>query len=46
MDFIEIVRAIAALGVTLGVIGVAAVAVRRFAPLALLRLKTPAPAGG
>ena len=42
MDFIEIVRAIAALGVTLGVIGVAAVAVRRFAPLALLRLKTPA----
>ena len=42
MDFIEIVRAIAALGVTLGVIGVAAVAVRRFAPLALLRLKAPA----
>ena len=41
MDFIEIVRAMAALGVTLGVIGLAAVAVRRFAPLALLRLKTP-----
>ena len=41
MDFIEIVRAMAALGVTLGVIGLAAVAVRSFAPLALLRLKTP-----
>ncbi len=42
MDVADIARMIAALAVTLGLVGLAAVAVRRFAPTALLRLKTPA----
>ena len=42
MDLPDIVRMIAALAVTLGLVGVAAVIARRFAPSALLRLKTPA----
>jgi len=42
MDIFEIARMLAALGVTLGIIGLVVVAARRFAPLALLRLKTPA----
>jgi flagellar protein FliO/FliZ len=39
MDLGEIVRMVFALAVTLGLIGVAAVAARKFAPGALLRLK-------
>jgi len=42
MDFADIARTIAALAVTLGIVGIAAVIARRFAPLALTRLKTPA----
>ena len=42
MDFPDIARMIAALAVTLGLVGVAAVISRRFAPSALLRLKSPA----
>ncbi len=42
MDFVDIFRALAALAVTLGLVGLAAVAARRFAPLEVLRLKTPA----
>ena len=42
MDVAEIARMIAALAVTLGLIGLAAVAARRFAPAALLRLRSPA----
>ena len=42
MDITEIARMLAALAVTLGLGGLALVAVRRFAPLAVLRLKTPA----
>lgn len=41
MDFSEIVRMIAALGVTLGLIGLAAWGARRFGPAALLRMQTP-----
>ncbi len=42
MDFAEIIRMIAALAVTLGLVGLATVAARRYGPTALLRLKTPA----
>jgi flagellar protein FliO/FliZ len=41
MDFVEVIRAIAALGVTLGLIGLAAWAARRYGPATLLRLQTP-----
>ncbi len=41
MDFADFARMIAALAVTLGLVGLAAVAARRWAPTALLRLKTP-----
>jgi flagellar protein FliO/FliZ len=40
MNIIEFIRAIAALAVTLGLIGLAAVALRRFGPDALSRLVT------
>jgi flagellar protein FliO/FliZ len=42
MGFLEVIRAIAALGVTLGLIGLAAWAVRRYGPATLLRMQTPA----
>ncbi len=42
MDITEIARMLAALGVTLGIIGLVAVAARRYGPTALLRLRTPA----
>lgn len=41
MPFAEIVRMIFALGVTLGLIGLAAWAARRYGPASLLRLQTP-----
>lgn len=41
MDIAEIVRMLAALGVTLGLIGLAAWGARRFGPSALLRMQTP-----
>ena len=41
MDLAQVARMIAALAVTLGLIGLAFAAARRFAPLAVLRLKTP-----
>ena len=40
MDIIEFIRAVAALAVTLGLIGLAAYALRRFGPDALARLVT------
>jgi flagellar protein FliO/FliZ len=43
MDFADIARTIAALAVTLGLIGLAAAAARRYAPGALARLKPGAP---
>ena len=43
MDLFDIVRTIAALAVTLGLIGLAAVAARRYAPGALARLKSGQP---
>ena len=43
MDFVDVARMIAALAVTLGLIGLAAVAARRWAPGALARLKPGAP---
>jgi flagellar protein FliO/FliZ len=42
MDLAEIARMLAALAFTLGLGGLTLVAVRRFAPMALLKLKTPA----
>lgn len=42
MDLAEIARMLAALAVTLGLGGLTLVAVKRFAPLAVLKLKTPA----
>ena len=42
MDVAEIARMIAALAVTLGLVGLAAVGMGRFGPTALLRLRTPA----
>jgi flagellar protein FliO/FliZ len=42
MSFFDIIRMLAALAVTLGLGGVALVLARRFAPLEVLRLKTPA----
>lgn len=42
MDLAEIARMIAALAVTLGLIGLAAWGLRRFGPTALMRLQTPA----
>ena len=42
MDIVEIARMLGALAVTLGLGGLALVAARRFMPLALLKLKTPA----
>ena len=42
MNPAEVLRMIAALALTLGLIGLVAVVARRFAPAALLRLKTPA----
>ena len=42
MDLAEVARMLAALVVTLGLVGLAAVAARRFAPSAILRLKPPA----
>ncbi len=41
MNLVEIARMIAALAVTLGLVGVATVAMRRFGPIGLLRLKSP-----
>ena len=41
MDVADLARAFAALAVTLGLVGLAAVLVRRFGPTALLRLRTP-----
>lgn len=41
MGFLDIVRMIFALGVTLGLIGLAAWAARRYGPAALLRMQTP-----
>jgi len=41
MDFAEIIRMIAALGVTLGLIGLAAWGARRYGPSTLLRMQTP-----
>lgn len=43
MDLADVARMIAALAVTLGLIGIAAVAARRFAPGALARLRPGAP---
>ena len=43
MDLFDVVRMFAALAVTLGLIGLAAVAARRYAPGALARLKPGAP---
>jgi flagellar protein FliO/FliZ len=43
MDLAEIARMFAALAVTLGLIGLAAVAARKYAPGALARLKPGAP---
>jgi flagellar protein FliO/FliZ len=42
MSFFDVIRMLAALAVTLGLGGVALVLARRFAPLEVLRLKTPA----
>lgn len=42
MDITDIARMLAALAVTLGLGGLAFVAVRRFAPLAVLKVKAPA----
>ncbi len=42
MEFSEIARMFAALAVTLGLVGLATVAMRRFGPTALLRLRPPA----
>lgn len=42
MDLAEVARMLAALAVTLGLVGLATVAARRFAPGSVLRLKTPA----
>lgn len=42
MDLLEIVRMIAALAITLGLVGLAAWGLRRFGPSALLRMQTPA----
>jgi flagellar protein FliO/FliZ len=42
MDFVDLIRAVAALAVTLGLIGLAAWALRRYGPSTLLRLQTPA----
>lgn len=43
MDFADIARMIAALAVTLGLIGLAAVTLRKWAPGALARLKSGGP---
>jgi flagellar protein FliO/FliZ len=40
MDFVELIRAMAALGVTLGLIGLAAVGLRRYGPDWMTRLQT------
>ncbi len=42
MDLAEIARMIAALAVTLGLVGLAAWGLRRFGPSTLMRLQTPA----
>src|SRR4051812_28293653 len=42
MDFLDLIRAVAALAVTLGLIGLAAVAMRRFGPEWMQRLQTVA----
>ena len=42
MSLFDIIRMLAALAVTLGLGGLALVLARRFAPLEILRLKTPA----
>jgi flagellar protein FliO/FliZ len=42
MDVADIARTVAALAITLGLVGLAAVLARRFGPTALLRLRTPA----
>jgi flagellar protein FliO/FliZ len=42
MSLFDIIRMLAALAVTLGLGGLALVLARRFAPLEVLRLKTPA----
>jgi flagellar protein FliO/FliZ len=41
MDFAELFRAVAALAVTLGLVGLAAWAMRRYGPSTLLRMQTP-----
>ena len=40
MGFLEFIRAVAALAVTLGLVGLAAVVVRRYAPDLIARLQT------
>ncbi len=42
MDLADVARMLAALVVTLGLVGLATVAARRFAPSAILRFKPPA----
>jgi flagellar protein FliO/FliZ len=42
MDFLDLIRAVAALAVTLGLVGLAAVAMRRFGPEWMQRLQTVA----
>lgn len=41
MDFADLARAAAALALTLGLIGLAAVAARRYGPVALFRMQQP-----
>jgi flagellar protein FliO/FliZ len=41
MDFVDVIRAIAALALTLGLIGAAAVVARRYGPDALSRFAAP-----
>ena len=42
MDMISLLRAVLGLGVTLGLVGLAAYAARRWGPASLLQAKTPA----
>lgn len=41
MDFVDLARAVLALALTLGLIGLAAVAARRYGPSTLLRFQQP-----
>lgn len=40
MDFLELIRAVAALAITLGLVGLAAAALRKFGPDAMSRITT------